>query len=53
MVEMGARLGADVPFFFTGGTALGTGTGTDIAPLADAPRRHLIVVTPGGQSLDG
>jgi len=46
MVGMGARLGADVPFFFTGGTALGTGTGTDIAPLADAPRQHLIVVAP-------
>lgn len=46
LAETGARLGADVPFFFTGGTALGTGTGTDIAPLGDAPRRHLIVVTP-------
>jgi 4-diphosphocytidyl-2-C-methyl-D-erythritol kinase len=44
--ELGARLGADVPFFLTGGTALGTGTGTDIAPLEDAPKTHLVVVTP-------
>jgi 4-diphosphocytidyl-2-C-methyl-D-erythritol kinase len=43
---LGARLGADVPFFLTGGTALGTGTGTEITPLADAPERHLLIVTP-------
>ncbi|HEX3559787.1 MAG TPA: 4-(cytidine 5'-diphospho)-2-C-methyl-D-erythritol kinase [Pyrinomonadaceae bacterium] len=45
--KIGARLGADVPFFLTGGTALGTGTGTDITPLQDAPEMHLVVVTPG------
>jgi 4-diphosphocytidyl-2-C-methyl-D-erythritol kinase len=44
--ELGARLGADVPFFLTGGTALGTGTGTDITPLEDARKMHLVVVTP-------
>ncbi|MFL6211657.1 MAG: 4-(cytidine 5'-diphospho)-2-C-methyl-D-erythritol kinase [Pyrinomonadaceae bacterium] len=44
---IGARLGADVPFFFTGGTAFGTGRGTDIEPLPDRPKTHLIVVTPG------
>jgi 4-diphosphocytidyl-2-C-methyl-D-erythritol kinase len=44
--ELGARLGADVPFFLTGGTALGTGTGTRVVPLEDAPERHLVVVTP-------
>ncbi|HEX8355748.1 MAG TPA: 4-(cytidine 5'-diphospho)-2-C-methyl-D-erythritol kinase [Pyrinomonadaceae bacterium] len=47
LAETGARLGADVPFFLSGGTALGTGTGADIRPLADAPKRHLCVVTPG------
>ncbi|MDQ3805943.1 MAG: 4-(cytidine 5'-diphospho)-2-C-methyl-D-erythritol kinase [Acidobacteriota bacterium] len=46
LAETGARLGADVPFFLTGGTALGTGTGTQITPLGDAPERHLLVVTP-------
>jgi 4-diphosphocytidyl-2-C-methyl-D-erythritol kinase len=47
LAEIGARLGADVPFFLTGGTAHGTGTGADIRPLADAPKMHLCVVTPG------
>jgi len=47
--ELGARLGADVPFFLTGGTALGKGTGTDIEPLEDAPETHLVVVTPDVQ----
>jgi 4-diphosphocytidyl-2-C-methyl-D-erythritol kinase len=47
LAGLGASLGADVPFFLTGGTALGTGRGTDIHPLADAPRKQLLVVTPG------
>lgn len=45
--QIGARLGADVPFFLTGGTALGEGLGTDITPLENAPRKHLIIVMPG------
>ena len=44
--EIGATLGSDVPFFLTGGTALGTGRGELIRPLADAPRAHLLVVSP-------
>ncbi|HVG30001.1 MAG TPA: 4-(cytidine 5'-diphospho)-2-C-methyl-D-erythritol kinase [Pyrinomonadaceae bacterium] len=44
--ELGATLGADVPFFFAGGTALGAGRGTEIAPLADAPGASLLVVAP-------
>jgi 4-diphosphocytidyl-2-C-methyl-D-erythritol kinase len=47
LAEIGARLGADVPYFFTGGRALGTGTGTEIAPLEDVPEEHFLVVTPG------
>lgn len=47
LAEIGARLGADVPFFLTGGTALGTGTGARVTPLEDAPEMHLVVVTPG------
>jgi 4-diphosphocytidyl-2-C-methyl-D-erythritol kinase len=46
LAEMGASLGADVPFFFTGGAALGTGRGTEIAALRAAPRASLLVVTP-------
>ena len=47
LCEIGAGLGADVPFFLTGGTALGTGLGTDLAVLDDLPEQFLIVVTPG------
>jgi 4-diphosphocytidyl-2-C-methyl-D-erythritol kinase len=47
LAELGASLGADVPFFFTGGTAEGTGLGTDISPLADVAETHLLIVTPG------
>jgi 4-diphosphocytidyl-2-C-methyl-D-erythritol kinase len=46
LAGIGATLGADVPFFLTGGTALGTGRGTDIFPLADAPAKQLLLVTP-------
>ena len=44
---VGATLGADVPFFFTGGTAEGTGLGTRISPLADVADVRLLIVTPG------
>lgn len=46
LVTLGAQLGADVPFFLTGGTALGTGTGTTIYPLPDTPPQQLLIVTP-------
>ena len=45
-VELGKRIGADVPFFFTGGTALGTGMGTEITALEDVRVDDLLVVTP-------
>lgn len=51
LVEIGKTLGADVPFFFTGGTALGTGTGTDIMPLPDAPAGPLLIVTPADENV--
>lgn len=44
--EIGATLGADVPFFFYGGTALGSGRGTEILPLADFTAKHLLIVAP-------
>jgi 4-diphosphocytidyl-2-C-methyl-D-erythritol kinase len=47
LTELGARIGSDVPFFLTGGTALGTGLGTDILSLEDVPQKHLVIVTPG------
>ena len=49
LAQLGAHLGADVPFFLTGGTALGTGLGTEITPFDDIGAEHLLVVTPGVQ----
>jgi 4-diphosphocytidyl-2-C-methyl-D-erythritol kinase len=46
LVEIGAGLGADVPFFFWGGTALGTGLGTSVRPLEEVNAKHLLVVAP-------
>lgn len=42
-----AGLGADVPFFLAGGTALATGTGTSIEPLPDLDEYGILVVDPG------
>jgi 4-diphosphocytidyl-2-C-methyl-D-erythritol kinase len=44
--RIGASIGADVPFFFTGGTALGTGLGTEVTPIRDAAAKHLLIVKP-------
>jgi 4-diphosphocytidyl-2-C-methyl-D-erythritol kinase len=44
--EIARRLGADVPFFLTGGTALGIGRGDEIFPLADLPPWWALIVTP-------
>ncbi len=46
LFEMAAQLGADVPFFLAGGTALGIGRGTEVYPLAEGPARPLLVVYP-------
>ncbi len=44
--EVGAHLGADVPFFFVGGCALATGTGTYIEAVPDERHKYLVIVTP-------
>lgn len=46
LLEIGEKLGSDVPFFFGGGTALGTGRGTEIFPLDDWTKKHILIVTP-------
>ena len=43
---MAATLGADVPFFIEGGTALATGIGTELTPLPDLPQQRLLIVAP-------
>jgi 4-diphosphocytidyl-2-C-methyl-D-erythritol kinase len=46
LLAIASSLGADVPFFVHGGRALGIGRGDEIYPLPDAPRRHVLVVSP-------
>ena len=46
LVEIGAKLGSDVPFFFSGGTACGTGRGTEIVEMPDVSEKYLLIVTP-------
>ena len=46
MLEIGEKIGADVPFFFCGGTALGTGRGSEITPVKDVAEKFLLIITP-------
>jgi len=46
LIEIASSLGADVPFFLYGGTALGIGRGDEIYPLPDAPPKFVLVVSP-------
>ncbi len=47
LTDVAATLGADVPFFLAGGTALGLGRGDEIYPLADLPRHWVVLLVPG------
>ena len=44
--EVGARVGADVPFCISGGTALGEGVGEILTPLPGPPAQHLVLAKP-------
>jgi 4-diphosphocytidyl-2-C-methyl-D-erythritol kinase len=44
--DVAAGLGADVPYFLAGGTALGLGRGEEIYPLVDLPTHWVVVVQP-------
>ncbi len=44
--EIGVKLGADVPYCITGGTALATGIGEIIAPLPSLPKCCILMVKP-------
>jgi 4-diphosphocytidyl-2-C-methyl-D-erythritol kinase len=44
--EVGATIGADVPFFLSGGTALGLGRGEEVYPLVDLPPHWVVIVRP-------
>lgn len=47
LFSLAAKLGADVPFFFVGGTCLGVGRGDEIYPLADIETNNLLLVNAG------
>lgn len=47
LFRLGAQLGADVPFFFFGGTGIGIGRGDEVYPMADIAADHLLLVNPG------
>jgi 4-diphosphocytidyl-2-C-methyl-D-erythritol kinase len=44
--ETGAAIGADVPYFFEGGTVLGLERGDLLFPLVDEPRAFVVLVLP-------
>jgi len=43
---LAAGLGSDVPFFLHGGTAMGSGRGEQVTPLADAHKHLVLLILP-------
>lgn len=46
LAEMSLGLGADVPFFIRGGTALAQGIGDELSPLPKHPYIHVLICKP-------
>ena len=46
LMRLAAGLGADVPYFLVGGTALGLGRGETLYPLRDMPAMGVLLVKP-------
>lgn len=46
LLRVAAGLGADVPYFLMGGTALGLGRGERLFPMVDLPQRPVLLVFP-------
>jgi 4-diphosphocytidyl-2-C-methyl-D-erythritol kinase len=46
LIQIGAQIGSDVPFFFLGGTAIGLGRGSEVYPLQDIGAEHMLLVAP-------
>lgn len=53
LADLGGTMGADIPFFFTGGTALCTGKGDRIEPVLSKVPYTFMLVYPGFPSLTG
>ncbi len=47
LLAIASGLGSDVPFFLSGGLAMGTGRGEKIELLPDIPSEHVVVIFPG------
>lgn len=46
LLPLARRLGADVPYFLVGGTALGLARGDEVYPLARQLRAHVVIADP-------
>ena len=46
LIKLGAKIGADVPFFIFGNNALASGTGDKLKALQDLPKINLILIKP-------
>lgn len=46
MCEIGAKVGADIPFCIVGGTRLASGTGTDLKKLISIPKCSMVICKP-------
>lgn len=46
LFEIAAELGSDVPFFLLGGSAIGTGRGTELSPVADLRPAAIAIAQP-------
>jgi 4-diphosphocytidyl-2-C-methyl-D-erythritol kinase len=47
LAELGTRIGMDVPFFFSGPTAVAQGRGELVTPVAPCPKCWVLLVNPG------
>lgn len=46
LARLASHLGADVPFFLAGGTALGLGRGDEVSPLPEPPATPVVILKP-------
>ena len=46
LLSIGAKLGADVPFFIFSRSAFATGTGVELQVISEMPKLHLVLINP-------
>jgi 4-diphosphocytidyl-2-C-methyl-D-erythritol kinase len=47
LFNLGSQLGADVPFFFIGGTCIGVARGDEVYPTTEIQAEHILLVNAG------